>query len=184
MTAREVLDQAHNHGVQLFATRDRKLRWRCQGPLPDTLRVRLVEHKYELLRLLWDQEAVPLIEPVRFRRRELFGRIGWPKDDAASMELWPLLDAIDSAWLARDPEALRLSVIEFLAALGADDGFVSSVSVSETPRFPRFQIGFADADTADYGQCETDEEFVRRVFGWELREPHKCSFWCHCHAMK
>ena len=71
MSAAAVLEQARAAGVELSATSEGNLRWRCLGGLPDDLRRTLAAHKPELLKLLaanepdpagWDEEARELIQ--------------------------------------------------------------------------------------------------------------------------
>ena len=53
MTVDEVLSEARQQGVQLWAKPEQsKLGWRCSGPLSADLRFRLVEQKFALLALL------------------------------------------------------------------------------------------------------------------------------------
>ena len=49
MTAAEVLRQARAAGVELSATPEGTLRWRCRGRLPEALRERLLTFKAEVL---------------------------------------------------------------------------------------------------------------------------------------
>jgi hypothetical protein len=48
----DVLDEARRLGVRISATPDGHLRWRCQGPLPPSLRQQMAAHKTSLLALL------------------------------------------------------------------------------------------------------------------------------------
>lgn len=52
MTAPDVLAEVRAAGVQLHATPEGNLHWRCPGPLPDRLRQLLAAHKADLLALL------------------------------------------------------------------------------------------------------------------------------------
>ena len=59
MTATAVLELARAAGVELSATPEGNLRWRCRGALPDELREALVACKGGLLKLL----AAEVISP-------------------------------------------------------------------------------------------------------------------------
>jgi hypothetical protein len=52
MTATAVLREARAAGVELSATPEGRIRWRCLGPLPEALRQQLVADKADLLLLL------------------------------------------------------------------------------------------------------------------------------------
>jgi hypothetical protein len=137
MTATALLAEAGQLGVELSATADGKLRWRCRGELSEDLRQRIATHKTELLALLrgarppaatqpaaeppepWDRAiADGLVDGIQARRRQLWGRPASPADPAARRRLLDWMDAFDAACLARDLAALRRLVTEFPAGPG------------------------------------------------------------------
>lgn len=58
MTTYEVLQEATANGIEL-TVQGSKLRWRCRGSLPDSIRDLLIEYKPELLKLLHQQNSSP-----------------------------------------------------------------------------------------------------------------------------
>jgi hypothetical protein len=86
MTLAAVLAEAHAAGVELSATPEGKIRWRCPGTLPEGIRQEIVCHKAELLALLqvWDQSAADSLlaelqaEVARIQREDFGGRLPPP----------------------------------------------------------------------------------------------------------
>jgi hypothetical protein len=78
VTAADVLAGARARGVELTASPEGKLSWRCRGALPEDVRERLAAHKPALLDLLRQEEARRLLaelraEVVRLGRDEFRG---------------------------------------------------------------------------------------------------------------
>jgi len=121
--ATTILQKAYASDMQLAATSDGKLHWRCKGALPEGLRELLAEHKVELVALLgtgrpWDQsEADRLVADVIAARQERFGPSEWPADPGACRELGQHYDMIDDARLARNLVALEAAVNGALAQI-------------------------------------------------------------------
>ncbi len=53
-----LLEEALSRRVELSVTPTGNLRWRCRGPLPEDLRLRLVEHKAALVVLLAESQRL------------------------------------------------------------------------------------------------------------------------------
>jgi hypothetical protein len=123
MSAMAVLEHAIRQGIELFATSDGKLRWRCQGSLPEGLRELLAEHKVELVALLemgrpWDRsEPDRLVAEVITIRQERFGPSEWPDDPGACEELGQNYDRMDHAWPTKNLAALEAAVHGALAQI-------------------------------------------------------------------
>jgi hypothetical protein len=70
MSAAAVLEQARAVGVELSATPEGNLRWRCRGGLPDKLRQALAAQKPALLELLRPATPCPTCKrPMDSRNR-------------------------------------------------------------------------------------------------------------------
>jgi hypothetical protein len=122
-SATAVLEKACASGVQLSATPDGKLHWRCRGSLPEGLRGLLAEHRVELVALLemgrpWDQaEADRLVAEVIAARPERFGPSEWPDDPGACRALAQHYDRMDQSWFTRDLDGLETAVHGALAQI-------------------------------------------------------------------
>jgi hypothetical protein len=64
MTAAVILEEARAAGVALSATAKGMIRWRCRGPLPDSLRAMILTHKAELLEALGSKPVNDTERPI------------------------------------------------------------------------------------------------------------------------